>query len=328
MRNSSTLAANTSYMPSLPVKKRRIHWSWNKTWAIVTLIPSLIAVGIFVYGFLGWTGYVSVTNWNSFIPNSSFAGLANYKAIFGDFRFQSDLRNLLFLTIFFILLCMAIGLFLAVLIDSKIKAESLFRNIFLFPMALSFIVTGVVWQWLLNPQTGVNLIFKALGAKHLPLWYTSSKVVPSFHLGQIQFGLPVALLAVIIAAVWQLSGFAMALYLSGLRAVPDEIKEAARVDGANEWRTFWRVTFPQLRPITVTVVVILIQMSLKTFDLVYAMTGPGNGYVTDQPSLDMFTTTFQADKYAQGAAIAIIMFLLMMVFVIPYLVQSLRKEDA
>jgi glucose/mannose transport system permease protein len=325
MERSSQVAPGNNALTRVTKKKRK--WSWDKTWAWITLLPSIVAVLIFVYGFIGWTGYISLTRWNSFVPDFRLWGLKNYQLLFQDFRFQSDLRNLLFFTALFIVLCMIIGLFLAILIDQKLKAESMFRNVFLFPMALSFIVTGVVWQWLMNPATGVNLIFKAFGATHLPLWYTSHNIVPSFHMGHIQFGLPIALVAVTIASVWQMSGFAMALYLSGLRAVPDEIKEAAHIDGANAWRTFWDVILPQLRPVTVTVVIILVQSSMKTFDLVYAMTGPGSGFVTDLPSLNMFTTTFQANKYAEGSAIAIIMFLLMMIFVIPYLWRSLRKED-
>jgi glucose/mannose transport system permease protein len=325
MSKSSTTALDGANSPVISVPKKK-KWNWDKSWSFITLVPSIVAVLIFVYGFLGWTGYISFTRWNSFLPDYRLWGFNNYKILFQDFRFQSDLRNLLFFTVLFIVFCMIIGLFLAVLVDQNVKGETIFRNIFLFPMALSFIVTGVVWQWLLNPDTGVNLIFKALGATHTPLWYTSNRIIPSFHVGQIQFGLPIALLSIIIASVWQMSGFAMALYLSGLRAVPEEIKEAAHVDGANAWKTFWRVILPQLNPITVTVVIMLVQSSLKTFDLVYAMTGPGNGYVTDLPSLDMFTTTFQANEFAQGSAIAIVMFVIMMIFVIPYLWRNLRKE--
>jgi glucose/mannose transport system permease protein len=303
---------------------RRIHW--HRMWPFITLAPSILAVLIFVYGFIGWTGYVSLTRWNSYIPDLKLWGLKNYELLFKDFRFQSDMRNLLFFTVLFIVLCLAIGLFLAVLIDQNIRGESLFRNIFLFPMALSYIVTGVAWQWLLNPQTGINLILKALGFTNVPLWFTSTRIVPSLHWGQIKFGLPIALIAVIIAAVWQMSGFAMALYLAGLRGIPEEIKEAAYVDGAGAWQTFWKVLLPQLNPITVTVVIVLIQSSMKTFDLIYAMTGPGAMFVTDLPSLNMFTTAFQANKYAQGSAIAMIMFLLMSAVVIPYLWANLRGE--
>nr|WP_273367215.1 sugar ABC transporter permease [Alicyclobacillus herbarius] len=221
-------------------------WTWERVYPILTLLPSIIAIAIFVYGFIVWTGVVSFTKWNTLVPDFAWNGFANYQAIFQDFRFQSDLRNLLFFTVLFVLVCMMIGLLLAVLVDQKIRLEGVFRSLFIFPMAIAFIVTGVVWQWLLNPSTGVNLILKALGLTHLPKWYVDVTIVPTIPWGHIKFGLPIALLAVILAAVWQMSGFAMALYLSGLRAIPEELKEAAAVDGAGAWTTFWRVIFPLL----------------------------------------------------------------------------------
>nr|WP_245629052.1 sugar ABC transporter permease [Alicyclobacillus shizuokensis] len=307
-------------------RRARKPWTWERVYPILTLLPSIIAIAVFVYGFIVWTGVVSFTKWNTLVPDLSWNGFANYRAIFQDFRFQSDLRNLLFFTVLFVLVSMIIGLFLAVLVDQKIRLEGLFRSLFIFPMAIAFIVTGVVWQWLLNPSTGVNLILKALGLTHLPKWYVDITIVPSIPWGHIKFGLPLALLAVIIAAVWQMSGFAMALYLSGLRSIPDDLKEAAAVDGANAWTTFWRVILPQLNAVTVTVVIMLIHISMKTFDLIYAMTGPGAAFVTDMPSMDMFQTTFQGNHYAQGAAISIIMLLLLAIFIVPYLTYSLRGE--
>ena len=196
------------------------------------------------------------------------------------------------------------------MLDRRIRGESVFRNIFIFPMALSFIVTGVVWQWIFNPSTGVNLLLKEWGLEKLPQWYVDTRVIPGVEWGQISFGIPLALIAVVIAAVWQLSGFAMAMYLAGLRAIPEELREAARVDGANEWQVFRKVVLPQLRPITWSVVIILGHISLKIFDLIYAMTGPGAMFVTDMPGVYMFETTFRGNHYAQGAAIAVIMLLL------------------
>ncbi|WP_229704029.1 carbohydrate ABC transporter permease [Caldalkalibacillus thermarum] len=249
---------------------------------VLFILPSVVAIGIFVYGFIGWTGYVSLTNWNSIVKDLSFAGLQNYISLFNDYRFQSDLRNTLFFTLFFILGTLGLGFLLAVLIDQNIRQESLFRNIFMFPMALSFVVTGVVWQWLLNPSTGVNLILAKLGLENLPKWYTDTKIAFSFPLGQIEFGLPVAMIAVVIAAVWQMTGFALAMYLAGLRAIPDELREAARVDGATEFQIYRKIIFPMLMPITVSIVVIMAHISLKIFDLIYAMTGPGANFVTDE----------------------------------------------
>ncbi|WP_253701304.1 carbohydrate ABC transporter permease [Bacillus sp. FJAT-29814] len=288
--------------------------------AFLCLLPSIILIAIFVYGFIGWTGYVSLSNWNSLVPDFSFAGLKNYAYLFSDFRFQADLRNTLFFTLFFIIAVLGSGLVLAILLDQKIRAESLFRNIFFFPMALSFIVTGVVWQWILNPSTGVNLILKNFGIS--PKWYTSVTIIPGIEWGKIEFGIPVAIIAVVIAAMWQMTGFSVAMYLAGLRGIPEELREAARIDGASEFQIFLKIIFPLLMPITVSVIIIMAHISLKIFDLIYAMTGPGANFVTDVPGVYMFETTFRGNYYANGAAITIIMLLSVAIFIIPYLISS------
>lgn len=301
-------------------------WKAERWIPILMLLPSLILIGIFVYGFITWTGFVSLSGWRTMVKNLDFVGFSNYAILFQDFRFQSDLRNTLMFTVIFIAVTMAIGMFLSLMVDRKVRGETFFRNVFIFPMALSFIVTGVVWQWILNPATGVNLILKALGIENVPQWYVSTKVVPSIPWGQIQFGLPIAIIAVAIAAVWQMSGFAMAMYLAGLRSISDDLREAARVDGATEWQLIRKVIIPQLRPISMSLIIILAHISLKIFDLIYAMTGPGAMFVTDVPGVFMFETTFRANNYAQGASISMIMLLAVSVFIVPYLVTSMRKE--
>jgi glucose/mannose transport system permease protein len=304
-------------------KKRRLtidHWL-----AMGFILPSIILIAIFVYGFIGWTGYVSMSKWNSLVPDFSFVGLKNYFYLFSDFRFQADLRNTLFFTVFFIGLVIVLGQFLAILLDQKLRGESIFRNIFFFPMALSFVVTGVVWQWLLNPSTGVNLFLKKIGLDSM--WYTDTNILAGFKWGKIEFGVPAAIIAVVIAAVWQMTGFAVAMYLAGLRAIPDEIREAARMDGATEFQIYRKIILPLLRPITVSVIIIMAHISLKIFDLIYAMTGPGANFVTDVPGVYMFETTFRGNYYANGAAIAIIMLLSVAVFIVPYLISSRKGES-
>ncbi|WP_408008079.1 carbohydrate ABC transporter permease [Pseudalkalibacillus sp. A8] len=293
--------------------------------AIGFLIPSLILIAVFVYGFIGWTGYVSLSNWNSLVPDFSFAGLQNYIYLFQDFRFQADLRNTLFFTLLFILTVIIIGIVLAILLDQKIRQESLFRNIFFFPMALSFVVTGVVWQWLLNPSTGVNLFLSKIGLDSK--WYTDTTIIPGISWGKIEFGIPVAIIAIVIAAVWQMTGFSVAMYLAGLRGIPEEVREAARIDGASEFQVYWKVILPLLRPITISVVIIMAHISLKIFDLIYAMTGSGANYVTDVPGVYMYETTFRGNYYANGAAIAIIMLLSVAIFIVPYLISSRKGES-
>lgn len=306
-------------------KMSKKSYSSDQWMALAFLLPSFLLIVIFVYGFIGWTGYVSLSNWNSLIPDFSFAGLKNYVYLFSDFRFQADLRNTFFFTILFIGLVILFGLSLAILLDQKLKGESIFRNIFFFPMALSFVVTGVVWQWLLNPSTGINLFLNTFGIT--PKWYTDTTILAGFQWGQIEFGLPVALIAVGIAAVWQMTGFSLAMYIAGLRAIPDETKEAARMDGASEFQIYRQIILPQLRPITVSVIIIMAHISLKIFDLIYSMTGPGANFVTDVPGVYMFETTFRGNYYANGAAIAMIMLISVAVFMVPYLLNS-RKGEA
>jgi glucose/mannose transport system permease protein len=307
---------------ALPKKKKL---SSDHIMAIAFIMPSFLLILIFVYGFIGWTGYVSFSNWNSLVPDFSFAGLKNYIYLFQDFRFQADLRNTVFFTVLFIGFVIISGMGLAILLDQKIKGEPIFRNLFFFPMALSFVVTGVVWQWLLNPSTGVNLFLNKLGLS--PKWYTDTNILAGFQWGKIEFGIPAALIAVVIAAVWQMTGFSLAMYLAGLRGIPDEVREAARMDGASEFLIYRKIILPLLRPITVSVIIIMAHISLKIFDLIYAMTGPGANFVTDVPGVYMFETTFRGNYYANGAAIAIIMLVSVAIFIVPYLINS-RKAEA
>ena len=286
--------------------------SSDRTLAVLLLLPSLVAVGVFVYGFIGWTGYVSLSDWNSFVPDLSFVGLRNFIDLFQTPRFQIDLRNTAVFTSTFLVGCLAIGLLLALLLDQHVAGESLFRNIFLFPMAISFIVSGTAWQWLLNPSTGVNLLLESVGLAHLKSpWYTDPRT---------------AIFSVVIAALWQMSGFTMAMYLAGLRGISDELREAGRVDGASEVQLYRHVILPLLTPVTVTAVIILGHISLKIFDLVFAMTGSGPAFSTDVPGIFMYETTFRGNRFAEGAAIAVVMLAMVAVVIIPYLIQTTRAE--
>jgi glucose/mannose transport system permease protein len=271
-----------------------------------------VAVGVFVYGFIAWTVYVAMSNWNSFVPDLSFVGLQNFVQLFQTPRFQIDLRNTLVFTVSFLFGCVGIGLGLAVFLDRGIRGEALFRSVFLFPMSISFIVTGTAWQWLLNPSTGVNLLFQYAGLPWLQSrWYTDPRI---------------AIFSVVLAAVWQLSGFTMAMYLAGLRGIPEELFEAARVDGAGELEIFRRIILPLLHPITLSAAIVLGHISLKIFDLVFSMTGSGPAFSTDVPGVFMFETTFRGNRFAEGAAIAVVMLLLVAVVMVPYLRYSMREE--
>ncbi|NJL33890.1 MAG: sugar ABC transporter permease, partial [Chloroflexaceae bacterium] len=258
-------------------------------------------------------------------------------SIFNTGRFQTNLRNTIVFTSFFLVGCLGLGLALALLVDACRNriSEAVFRTIYLFPMALSLIVTGVAWRWIFTPgtiptdPTGINLLFQHIGLGFLQSpWITDSTVVPGIRPEGLRtrLGIPLAMIPIIVAAVWQMSGFTMAMYLAGLRGIPHEIREAARVDGANEWQLFRLVILPQLRPITLSAVIILGHISLKIFDLVVTMTGGGPGNATEVPGVYMYEIAFKANKFAEGAAVAMVMLVLVALLIIPYLVYN-QPED-
>lgn len=282
------------------------------------MLPSVVAIAVFVYAFAGWTGYVSLTRWNDVLPDYTWAGLRVYADLFDTVRFRIDLVNTVKFTGVFLVGCLGLGFGLAALLDARGRGEGMFRTIFLAPLAISFIVTGVVWRWLLNPgsaqlgSVGVNLLFDRLHLGFLKTgWYTDPRI---------------GILAVALAAVWQMSGYTMALYLAGLRSIPDDLREAAHVDGAGTWQLYRHILIPLLQPITLSAVIILGHISLKIFDLVVAMTGSGPGFSSDVPAYFMFDTTFRGNHFAQGAAVAEILLVLVALLTVPYLVYSTRTE--
>ena len=372
-----------------------MRWPRNKDqlFALLVILPSLVLVAIFVYGFIAQNLYTSLTDWGrdpaqalSANPVIRFIGLDNYRELFTgliDSRFRQDLVNTIFFTLFFITGCLGLGLALAMLLDRKPKGESALRTIFLFPMSLSFIVTGTIWRWLLQPQGGVNRLPTLVG---LPpgrfAWLTSRQQILRFDWNRLPFytalvvaaalvlvgvsafrararvrgwvalssaailaawaftlglrwqplpfpelhGFNLAFVGIILAAIWQMSGYTMALYLAGLRGVPDELREAARVDGATELQLYRRVILPLLAPITLSAVIILGHISLKIFDLIFAMAGPDNA-PTDVPALLMYITAFRGNQFAKGAAIGFLLLLLVAVLIIPYLTTQLSRGD-
>ncbi|HEX9803380.1 MAG TPA: sugar ABC transporter permease [Gammaproteobacteria bacterium] len=284
--------------------------------SIALVSPSILAIAIFVYGFIGWSARVSTSAWQGLLPDFTWVGLSQYLELFADRRFQIDMRNTAMFTLLFLAACLLIGLGLAVLLDQRLKGEGLFRGIFLFPMAISFIVTGVAWRWLMNPATGtritgLNLLFDSLGLDFLVNnWHTTDP--------------PWGMAFIVIPAVWQMSGFTMALYLAGLRSIPEELREAAHVDGASGWQVYRHIVLPLLRPVTLSAVIILGHISLKVFDLIVAISG--KDIRLDVPAIYMWTTTFDANNFARGAAIGMLMLLTVALLVVPYLVFSIRGE--
>jgi len=283
--------------------------------SIALVSPSILAILIFVYGFIAWSGRVSLSQWKGLLPNYDWAGLRNYVELFSDPRFHIDIRNTVIFTVIFVLGSLILGLGLAILLDQGLRGEGFFRSVFLFPMAISYIVTGVVWRWLMNPamgsrMSGLNLLFSNLGLDFLVnQWHTTPK-----------WGIA----AIALAAIWQMSGFTMALYLGGLRAISYELREAARVDGATEFQIYRRIVFPLLAPVTLSAMIILGHMSLKVFDLIIAVAG--KQLPLDVPSIYMWQTTFDGLFYARGASIGILLLLSVAVLIVPYLYYTLRTE--
>ena len=337
--------------------------NWEKNWEKIVgfffVLPSLIAVLIFVYGFIGWSGWVSVSNWKrGALPDYSLSGFDSYARLFGipekyaagieARRFGTGMRNVVGFTLIFLVSCMVVGFSLAAILDRFIVGEGFFRSVFLFPMAISFIVTGLTWRWLFTPgdpnigSTGINLLFENFGfgffkpnwasdvVYHIPAESAVGQLLTNLGLewfASPSFGISLGVITLTIAAGWQLSGYTMALYLAGLRSIPDDLREAARVDGATEWQIYRHIIIPLLRPVTLSVVIILAHISLKIYDLVVAMGGEGQGFIKDVPALNMWDTTYSQGRFAQGAAIGVVLLILISILIVPYLVISLRQQE-
>jgi glucose/mannose transport system permease protein len=265
-------------------------------------VPLLLSAGHLV-SFALWTIWISFTP-STLIPVSGFVGLRNYTAVMATRNWQIAFDNLLLFGCGFVLLSLVTGLLLAILLDQRIRGENVLRSIFLYPIALSFVVTGTVWSWLLNPGLGIQKLVNDIG------W-------TSFRFDWL-IDRDMAIWTIVIAAVWQSSGFAMALFLAGLRSVDADLIKAAQIDGAGPIRMYRRVILPTLWPITVTVVVIQLQFAITTFDLVRALTGGGPGLATQLPALVVYDFMFQRGLLARGAAAAVLMLLILLAVLLPY----------
>jgi glucose/mannose transport system permease protein len=300
--------------PLVPGRLRRRYPSWLA--GLVLIAPSLILIGIFVYGFMGWNVRVSFTSWHGLTPIYNWVGLRNYAALWHDERWRNDVSNILVFTSVFVVGALALGFVMALLLEKGARGESFYRGVFLLPMAISFIATAIVWRWLLDNGTGpdtagINKLFADVGLGFLRGdWQKSDSMW--------------AIAAVALPAGWALSGYVMALFLAGMRAVPDAHRESARLDGASEFQVFWHVLRPALRPVTFSAILILIHISLKTFDLIYAL-DQGNLRI-DTPSLYMWFTTFDGGFYDRGATIATVLLIGVVLVIGPYVRYSLRTE--
>lgn len=272
--------------------------------------PSAFLVLVCVYGYIMFTIYLSFTA-STMMPSLELVGTASYSRLLGLDNWQVALHNLAIFASLYIVIAMALGLGLAILIDQKIRSESLFRSIFLYPMALSFIVTGTAWKWLLDPGVGLERSMHLMGWESFSFtWIKDSEM---------------AIYCVVIAAVWQTSGFVMAMFLAGLRGVDTEQVNAAKVDGAKTWQIYLRIILPQLGPVFVSAFVILAHMAIKSYDLVVALTNGGPGRSTWLPSVFMYQYTFTRNEMAVGAASSALMLVAIGVVVLPYLFSEMRK---
>jgi len=277
----------------------------------IVLAPTTIVMIVCMYGFIAWTGLLSLTK-SRMMPQWEFVGLDQYVRLFNNPRWDVAVDNLFIFLILFILIALVLGLLLAIFLDQKIRNEGVIRTIYLYPMAISFIVTGTAWKWILNPGLGIEKLVRDLGFVGFEFrWLVDSDM---------------AIYTIVIAAVWQSSGFVMALFLAGLRGVDENLTKAAKIDGASTIRLYWHVILPLMRPVFFSAIVILTHIAIKSFDLVQALTGGGPGYSSDLPANFMYTFSFNRAQIGMGAASAMIMLFGVLAVLIPYLYSELRER--
>jgi glucose/mannose transport system permease protein len=270
---------------------------------VIVLAPSLVASFVYVFVFAGWTFYISLSD-STLLPTYNFVGFEHYVQLWSNHRWNIAYTNLFVFSVFYVVGAMLIGLMLAILIDQNIRAESFWRSIFLYPLAVSFIVTGTVWGWLYSPTSGFEFLIKGLGWTDFHFALTTDKKN--------------AIYAIVATGIWQSSGFAMALFLAGLRSVDQDIIKAAQIDGASMFRTYRRVILPAIAPIFIAVAVVLLQFAIKTFDLAVALTNSGPGISTTFPATFVYDLMFQRGEIGEGAAAAIMILVALAAVLVPY----------
>jgi glucose/mannose transport system permease protein len=292
-----------------------------KDWlpGFLLVLPSIILIGVFVYWLIFQNVSTSldrtVTRASKRVTNPG--GLANYAKLLGSDDYQHALFNLLVLTVVFVAGTMVFGLLWAVLLEKGVNAEGIFRSVYLLPMAISFIAAGIVWRWLLSPGKGDQ----AVGLNQLLAMFGLER----FQSGWWQSPSAFSMAAMALPAIWQLSGYVMALFLAGFRGISEDQREAARIDGASEWQIYRHVLFPQLSPIALSALIIVGHMSMKMFDLIYAIAGQ-NSYKASVPATMMWTQMFQQNNPTAAAVNATILLVLVAVVVVPYLMYTNKTE--
>ncbi|WP_171102062.1 MULTISPECIES: carbohydrate ABC transporter permease [unclassified Ruegeria] len=277
----------------------------------LVLVPTLLAAFVYVVVFSLWTLWISISQ-STLLPNMAYGGFGEYAALWQSKRWIVAYQNLFLFGTLYVLGSLIVGTLLAVLIDQRVKFESVWRTIFLYPLAISFIVTGTVWRWIFHPQTGVERALNDLGWISAQFdWITDRDM---------------ALYVVVFTGIWHASGFAMALVLAGLRSVDSDLIKAAQIDGASMARTYRRVVLPTIWPIFVAVTVVLLQFAIKTYDLVVALTQGGPGVATTVPAIVVYDLMFQRGQIAQGAAAAVMILVALALVLVPYLIWSIWRD--
>jgi glucose/mannose transport system permease protein len=277
----------------------------------ILLIPSFIASFFYVFVFTAWTLYISLSN-STLLPTYKYVGFIQYANLWKNARWNIAFGNLFLFSSLYVLGALLIGLILAIAIDQRVRFESGWRTIYLYPLAVSFVVTGTVWSWLYSPTSGIEFFMHGLGWTSFQFaWITNRNY---------------AMYLVVVTAIWQSSGFAMALLLAGLRSVDQDLVKAAQIDGASVFRTYWRIILPSIRPIFIAVIVVLLQFAIKTFDLVVTLTQGGPGVSTTMPANYVYDLMFQRGQIAQGAAAAVMILSALACVLVPYALWQVWRE--
>lgn len=277
----------------------------------IVVAPAFVLGFAFIYGLMVWNGILSFSA-SRMLPNYEMVGLEQYKILWDMPRWWVALKNLFIFGFLYVFGSMAVGIFLAILLDQKIRAEGFIRTVYMYPMALSFIVTGTAWKWILNPSNGLQKLVQDWGWTSFTFdWLMQNDM---------------AIYCIVIAGIWQSAGFAMALFLAGLRGVDHSIIQAAQMDGASLPRIYLRIVLPSMRPVFFSTLMVLSHLAIKSFDLIMALTGGGPGYSTDVPATFMYAMSFTRGRVGLGAASATIMLATVAAIIVPYLYSELRSK--
>jgi glucose/mannose transport system permease protein len=279
--------------------------SFGARWpARLALLPAAAVVIVVYLGCMLWTVRLSLTS-SKLLPTFDFVGFDQYRRLLTNERFLISAENVVVFGVLFLAGCLVLGFLLAVFIDQRVRAEGLFRTVFLYPHAMSFIVTGLVWQWFLNPTLGLQKLVRDAGFPHFTFdWLVNREMV---------------VYTLVIAAIWQSSGLVMAILLAGLRGIDEDIWKATLVDGIPTWRVYVSIVLPLLRPMLITATVLLAIAVVKVYDLVVAMTGGGPGIASEMPAKFVMDHLFQRGNVGLATACASVMLITVIAVLAPWL---------